>query len=39
MLDEGQDGRGMVVRVYYLPERGATELTDYENGDWGKYFN
>ena len=39
MLYEGQDGRGMVVRVYCSPESDAAELESYENGDLGKYFN
>jgi hypothetical protein len=46
MLYEGQDGRGMVVRVYCVPgmdaaelTRNAAELINYENGVWGKYFN
>ena len=34
ILYEGQDGHGMVVRVY-----GGAELENYENGTWGKYFN
>lgn len=34
-----QDGRGMVVRVYCVPGGDATELMNYENGVWGKYFN
>ena len=34
ILYEGQDGHGMVVRVY-----GGAELENYENGIWGKYFN
>ena len=34
----GIDKRGMVVRVYCAPERGAGELIDFENGLYGKYF-
>ena len=39
MLYEGQDGRGMVVRVYCVPGGDTAELMNYENGVWGKYFN
>ena len=39
MLYEGEDGRGMVVRVYCTPGRDTTELVNYENGAYGKYFN
>ena len=34
----GYDRRGMVVRVFCAPERGADELTEFESGQYGKYF-
>jgi hypothetical protein len=39
MLYEGEDGRGMVVRVYCPPGRDPIELESYEIGLYGKYFN
>ena len=34
----GIDKRGMVVRVFCAPERGADELMEFENGQYGRYF-
>ena len=34
----GIDKRGMVVRVFRAPERGEDELIEFENGQYGNYF-